>query len=355
MTGVIRKLNESDVREDVAMPLLRMLGYATGTANDIVREKTLEYPSAFLGRKKKSDPTLKGRADYILTVLGAGSWTLEIKAEEIPIDRDAIEQAITYARHPQVAGTYAAILNGRRFVAFHCSQRSDDIPLIDIPVQAINELAKRLESTFSPVAIRHDCSPPRVDLEMPLATGLRSSARIGKASILYDKFKWQSNASLPSEAVVILDETCRRMSGFRANASGGLIRRDERSRIIAKPEWIFLHDSQKDFAEQKQFAIMEYVCLDSVLSEDPFKPTIFHVVGKFNVESGDVTFDVAAWKSRIADIDAVFSYSGQATGFLQAGVFRGTVEARYEFVFPAMPKLRIVQTGIGKLEMPILR
>jgi hypothetical protein len=68
-----RPLNEADVREDVAMPLLRRLGYATGTANDIIREKTLEYPNSFLGRKKKTDPPLRGRADYILTVLGAGS------------------------------------------------------------------------------------------------------------------------------------------------------------------------------------------------------------------------------------------------------------------------------------------
>jgi hypothetical protein len=185
-----RTLNESDVREDVAMPLLRMLGYATGTANDIVREKTLGYANDFLGRKKKSDPMLRGRADYILTVIGAGSWTLEIKAADVEIDHDAIEQAITYARHPEVAGFYAAVLNGRRFVAYHNTQRSDEPPLIDLPVRELKELAMQLESTFSPSAIRRDCSPPRVDLEMPLATGFRSSARIAKASIVYGQFAW---------------------------------------------------------------------------------------------------------------------------------------------------------------------
>ena len=49
-------MNETDVREEDAMPLLRKLGYATGTANDILREKALEYPKDFLGRKKKTDP-----------------------------------------------------------------------------------------------------------------------------------------------------------------------------------------------------------------------------------------------------------------------------------------------------------
>ena len=186
-----RKMNEADVREDVAMPLLRALGYAAGTANDILREKTLEYSSEFLGRKKKTDQPLRGRADYVLTVLGAGSWTLEIKAEEVEIDRDAIEQAITYARHPEVAGSYAAVLNGRRFVAFHNTQRSDEAPLIDLPDESIIQLATALESTLSPNSVRQDCSPPKVDLEMPLEPprvcrrpfGLSYAAMVGCSSI----------------------------------------------------------------------------------------------------------------------------------------------------------------------------
>jgi hypothetical protein len=182
MSVAKRTMNEADVREDVAMPLLRALGYAAGTANDIIREKALSYSNSFLGRKKKTDPPLRGRADYILTVLGAGSWTLEIKAEQVEIDQDAVEQALTYARHPQVSGSYAAVLNGKRFVVFHNTQRSDEPPLIDLPVEKIDGLAKALENTLSPNAIRADCSPPKVDLEMPLAPGLRSSATIAKIS-----------------------------------------------------------------------------------------------------------------------------------------------------------------------------
>ncbi|WP_172841944.1 type I restriction enzyme HsdR N-terminal domain-containing protein [Bradyrhizobium lablabi] len=355
MIDATRKMNEADVREDVAMPLLRALGYAAGTANDIIREKALEYPNNFLGRKKKADPPLRGRADYILTVLGAGSWTLEIKAEEVEIDRDAIEQAITYARHPQVSGSYAAVLNGRRFVAFHNTQRSDEPLLIDLPVAEITELAKALENTLSPHAVRQNCSPPKVDLEMPLAAGLRSSATISKASILYDRFSWRSNIPVPKEAVATLDESCRRMSGLRVSASGGWIKRDERSRITAKLEWLFPNDDLRKFAEQKQIADMEYVCLTSTLSEDPLKPTIFHIVGKIDIEAGDSLFDMATWRTKIAGIDAVLAYGGQATGFLEAGIFQGTVEAKYEITFPTMPALRIIQSGFGKLELSILR
>jgi hypothetical protein len=64
---------------------------------------------------------------------------------------------------------------------------------------------------------------------------------------------------------------------------------------------------------------------------------------------------MAAWTSMIAELDVVYAYAGQATGYLEAGIFRGVVEARYEFMFPAMPTLRIVQSGIGKLEIFLLR
>jgi hypothetical protein len=355
MANTNRRMNEADVREDIAMPLLSTLGYKAGTANDIVREKALAYPRAFLGRKKNSDPPLRGRADYILTVLGAGSWTLEIKAEDVPIDRDAIEQALTYARHPQIAGSYAAILNGRRFVAFHNTQRSDDAPLIDISFTDIETLTKALVSTFSPNAIRHDCSPPRVDLNAPLATGLRSTATITKASIHYNEFTWQCNQSIPQEAEKLLDETCRRMSGLWVNASKGWIRRDEQSRIIAKLEWNFPHEGLKEFAEKNQMAEMEYVCLSSMISEDPLKPSIFHIVGQITVQAGEGIFDTATWSTKIADLDMIMAYSGQAIGFLEAESFRGIVEAKYLLSYPRLPELQIIQLGTGTLEMTVQR
>ena len=350
-----RKMNESDVREDIAMPFLHALGYATGTANDIVREKTLEYESLFLGRKKKTDPALRGRADYILTVLGAGSWTLEIKAETVEIDRDAIEQAISYARHPQVAGHYAAVLNGRRFVVYHNSQSSTDVPLVDLPVTSSIELANTIQNVLSPIAIRQDCSPPKVDLNLPLARGYRSSATVSKGSIAYDKFIWRSNTVLPREASDSLDEGCRRMSGLRVNAIGGKISRDDQSRLKVQLEWAFPHDQLMDFAIQKQISQMEYVSLSSTISHDKESPTVLHVVGKIRIDVRDALFDIATWKTTISGLDATMAYSGQATGFLDENVFRGTAEARYEMGFPSIPHLRIVQTGTGIFEFTILR
>ncbi len=62
--------NETDVREVIVRPFLHELGYELGTENDILTERRLSYDKIVLGRRKKSDPPLAGRADYILSVTG---------------------------------------------------------------------------------------------------------------------------------------------------------------------------------------------------------------------------------------------------------------------------------------------
>lgn len=136
--------NETDVREEIATPFLAALGYERGTPNDIIREPTLTYGRQYLGRKKPTDPPLRGRADYILRVLGAGSWILETKAPHESIDADTIEQAISYARHPEVAAFYAVILNGVRITVHRTTQVSTESPLVDLPISDPISLAENL-------------------------------------------------------------------------------------------------------------------------------------------------------------------------------------------------------------------
>ena len=127
--------NETDVREEIAVPLLNFLGYKKGTNADILREHTLKYDYVFLGRKKRNDPPLRGRADYVLAVNGAGRWVLEIKSPNEKIGIDEIEQALSYARHPEIAGSYAAITNGIDFVLYSTFSRSLPIRLTQTPTR----------------------------------------------------------------------------------------------------------------------------------------------------------------------------------------------------------------------------
>src|SRR5690606_15162772 len=114
-----KNFNETDVREEVLAPLIRMLGYRSGSKDNVVREQSLRYPRAFLGRKNtKKDPILRGKADYILEVGSTVRWVIEAKSPDVEIDFDSVEQAYTYANHPEIRAVYFALCNGKRFVVF---------------------------------------------------------------------------------------------------------------------------------------------------------------------------------------------------------------------------------------------
>jgi predicted type IV restriction endonuclease len=103
------------LREEIIAPLLRQLGYRSGTPNSIIREQALSYSQLSLGRKKKHDPILRGRADYICDVQGKVKWVIEAKAPAAALDKDADEQAWSYANHPEIRALYYCLSNGREF------------------------------------------------------------------------------------------------------------------------------------------------------------------------------------------------------------------------------------------------
>ncbi|MEA2877373.1 MAG: hypothetical protein QOF14_2569 [Hyphomicrobiales bacterium] len=345
--------NESDVREEIAAPFLEALGYRRGTESDILREFSLSYDRLFLGRKKKNDPPLKGRPDYVLTVAGSARWVLEVKAPSEAITLDVIEQAISYTRVPQISATYAVILNGARVLVFHYSQKSTDDPIVDLQVESAEKLAAQLSSLLSPSAIRRDCSPPIVDLALPLARGFRSSARVVNGSVTYSDYAWSSNVPLPEAAQKSLNEAGKVMLGLRATAVGGRVWRDDSTRVKCKLEWAFPHDGVLRFAEDKKLTNVEYVSLDTTISDDPSHLTVFDVVGDLSVVAGEPIFSIARWETKVADIAANMNYRGQAFGHITDRNFAGQVEVEYEQTFPAVPGLRINMFLIGRFDITL--
>jgi hypothetical protein len=342
---------EIDVREEIAVPLLALLGYRRGTENDIQREVHLAYGRNFLGRKKKSDRPLRGSADYVLGVTGAGRWILELKSSLEDITVDAIDQAISYARHPEISGTYAVVLNGVRLVVYHNTQRSTDQPLVDLAVQSPEALAAQLEGLLSPAAIRRDCSPPIVDLKTPLASGLRSRAHIRSGTLSYSDFTWHSNIRLPNAHV--MDDLCQRMRSWRSHINGGQIWRDDTSRIIAKLQWTAPHDEMLRLAQDKGLMDIEYVSLSYQISDDPDNPTVFDAVARVSVKPGETLFDIRRWETQVVGAAAVMAYRGQAVGFIEGQTFCGLFRADYEMTFPAAPMLLVNMSGVGEFRIAI--
>lgn len=345
--------NEADVRAEIVDPFLTALGYRRGTPANIDREFRLTYDRHFLGRKKPTDKPLVGKADYRLSVLGFGHWVLDAKAYGVEIDRDAIEQAISYAAHPEVAGHYAAVLNGKRFVMYRTKQSSHEEPLVDLEVTTGEALAEAMMNLLSPAAIRRDCRPPIVDLGTPIAEGLRSSAKLIGGFVLYRAWEWAANVPLPPSEKARLDEMCRRMSSYRAAITGGRVWRDETSRIRAKLTWSAPEPTLMQFAIEKRLFDTEYVCLDGKMSRDPAKPAHFDAIGQLSVQQGEQLFDILAWRTQMAQLGADMKYQGHVVGVLEGEKFCGGFQAHMQATCPVAPGFMMVMFGWGEFEVDV--
>jgi len=345
--------NETDVREDIAVPFLAHLGYKRRSENDILREFSLSYDRNFLGRKKNNDPPLRGRADYVLSVRGVARWVLEIKAPSEEISQDVIDQAISYARHPEVSGHYAVILNGKRLVIFRNTQRSDEPPFHEAEVSSPIKLAEDLKGLLSPQAIRRDCGPPVVDLGRPLANGFRSRAQITGGSTSVTNAWFETNQAVPNEVAAGLNEACRRLKGLRSAVDSGEIWRDENSQIRAMVAWNLPHEHWQKFAEKKDLSRMEYISLDEAISCDPTCPTAFDVCGQIEVKEGEVLFDLLKWRIQNAEIEMSMIYRGQAAGYLERNIFRGLHRMEMVTSFPELPDFIVALFTTGEFEIVV--
>ncbi|QLQ12730.1 MAG: type I restriction enzyme HsdR N-terminal domain-containing protein [Brevundimonas sp.] len=100
---------------------MRSLGYRTGSENNIIREGQLRHDFLCLGRKTKNDMRLIGRPDYLLEIGGHGTILIEAKAGDRSLSNETVEQAKSYAIHPEVAATAFVITNGLDFLVFSSS------------------------------------------------------------------------------------------------------------------------------------------------------------------------------------------------------------------------------------------
>jgi hypothetical protein len=104
--------NETDVREEILAPLLRLLGYRKDTDYDINREQSLlTHPFLMAGRHKV-------RLDYAVLARRRHMWVLEAKRPSEAIGAEEIHQAYHYAIHPEVQARFFAVCNGLEFALF---------------------------------------------------------------------------------------------------------------------------------------------------------------------------------------------------------------------------------------------
>ncbi|MCA6072800.1 MAG: type I restriction enzyme HsdR N-terminal domain-containing protein [Endomicrobium sp.] len=118
---------ENSVREIIVVPILKELGYSD---ENIIRSKTLRHPFLKIGSKKRPVNLVP---DYVLRVGDSFACVLEAKApNQKIIDNENVEQAYSYAAHPEIRSLYFALCNGIEFSLYRTSDSSSPILYFDV-------------------------------------------------------------------------------------------------------------------------------------------------------------------------------------------------------------------------------
>lgn len=301
-------LNESDVREEVITPLLRALGYRSGTANNIIREQALRYPRVFLGRKDlRKDPELRGRADYILEVQQTVRWVVEAKAPAASIDIDVVEQAWTYANHPEVRAVYFTLCNGPMTEIYQTNHGPQAKPILTIPYGDLEAQLGRIADVLGPQALLRDFPKKDVAPLDPIGPGLRPVVRIANGLIQYDR------NSLGSPA----------LNELQSSIAEGAVERDENGCLVAWLRTVAPMRSFQELNERLGLTSFEMLSSDRYLSIDPQKPTTFENRQTVTLPAGEKIFDISRGQYMTLQTNLICDTETRAQGVLHGLVFTG--------------------------------
>jgi hypothetical protein len=325
-------MNETDVREKLVRPFLVRLGYEHGTEANIRTEQTFRYEKAFLGRKNpKKDPALVGRADYILEIASVGRWVVEVKAPTEKLSRDVVEQAHTYAAHPEVAALFFLITNGRSFHLYRTSHL--DVPLMAWEWEETDEVFLAVSNLISPEAIRRKVNILQPDKGKPLGSGVPSEVTIMGGFVRYEDH-------VSNHRLLDVDS----INGLELPVTGGLVNRSADGRlygIVKVAKAAPLAGELSDLLEREDG--YDFYSSDEYISVDRDKPTIFQNFIKGNAPAGTM-MSVPGLGKFPAPFDMRFAATTDAIGFVDGDTFMGTMQLSYEFFFDNMPVM--IRTAI---------
>lgn len=301
-------LNETDVREEVIAPLIRALGYRSGTEFNAIREQPLRYPKSYLGRKNPAkDPELRGKADYVLEVRSLIRWVIEAKAPYVDIDRDAIEQAWSYASHPEVRAVYFALCNGKQFQLFQTNHAPDVAPILSLGYDELNHCLPQLAGVVGPDALLRNFPRQECDMRPPIGIGLRSICRITSGMLRHDYNSLKQRA---------LEE-------LQYQIPYGSVERDETGGLAAFLKFQVPIRTIQELNEKLGINEFDMHSKDSVLSSDPANPTCFTYERAVTFPSGEKMLDLTTWQEIVLPFNMHCSVSATAIGALSGNVFSG--------------------------------
>lgn len=309
------RMNESDVRGEVLDPLLHRLGYAMTGSAFIRREHPLKYPYLYLGRKKPGkDLELRGNADYTLEVAGHARWTLEAKSPNQALDEDVLQQAWSYAIHPEVQSSYFAISNGRSFMLYSTSAAWGAPPLISCSYSDLDTRFEEVEAFLGPAQLARRHPNHLLSAGRPLGPNLRAFERVATGTISYTK---------SSLAIPMLNE-------MQISIIDGDIRRDSFGRIEANLLTRGPFRGIQERVDELGLQWQKYVTDDERLAVSPDAPTVLQYEADMILP---IAMDLTTFRPTALAVPIRVKISAKAIGHLFNDVFSGEFLAEMAFHF----------------------
>ena len=145
------EFKEDSVREVIIAPMLTRLGYFPAGIDRVIRSKSLAHPFIYVGTRKHPVTIIP---DYTLLRNETPLFVLDAKhpSEDI-LSRDNVQQAYSYAIHPEIKARSFGLCNGRKLAVFSVDNNKPQL------VVEFDEYVARWEEIASYMAPRHLANP----------------------------------------------------------------------------------------------------------------------------------------------------------------------------------------------------
>lgn len=139
---------EDAVREDLVAPLLRALGYQATGNHRMQRSKSLPHPFVMIGSQKRKINVVP---DYTLFNGEQAILVLDAKRpSEAVLNPAHVEQAFSYAIHPDIRARSFALCNGRELALYDIDRSG---PVFQIKLNKLGEAWTKVLKHLSPEAL----------------------------------------------------------------------------------------------------------------------------------------------------------------------------------------------------------
>ncbi|MES1939204.1 hypothetical protein T5B8_03105 [Salinisphaera sp. T5B8] len=107
---------EDSVREELLVPIIKALGYSVAGDRRVIRSKSLIHPYVSIGSQRKKISIIP---DYVFLSDAKPLWILDAKSPREDVFKSSnVEQAYSYAIHPDIRAELYALCNGHEFILY---------------------------------------------------------------------------------------------------------------------------------------------------------------------------------------------------------------------------------------------